>query len=129
MYPFMTPQKKRKDDITVLFKYNNKIIEAPTNKDETILTAAHKNKIPLEGACEGSLACSTCQVYVNKDIKGILENISDKENDLLDKAYNVKENSRLGCQIKINEKMNKKIFEIPKATINMAIDGYVPQPH
>ena len=58
-----------------------------------------------------------------------IEKISDAENDLLDKVYKVQDNSRLGCQIKINKFLNDKVFEIPKATINMAVDGYIPKPH
>ncbi|OQS55240.1 Adrenodoxin [Ecytonucleospora hepatopenaei] len=115
----------------IIFKYDgNKLKKVTAKEGETLLEVAHKNEIPLEGACEGSLACSTCHVYCDNKIKNFLcKDIKEKENDLLDRAYNVKENSRLGCQIKVNEMLNNKIFEIPRATINLAVDGYVPKPH
>ncbi|KAL6122622.1 hypothetical protein NUSPORA_00294 [Nucleospora cyclopteri] len=135
--------------ITIKFKQKGKIIETKVpiedtikNKQISLLEVAHKNKINLEGACEGNLACSTCQVYCPKDLftykdgellfkenQGKLFKLSDKENDLLDKAYNVKETSRLGCQIKINKSLNNKIFEVPKATLNLAVDDFKPIIH
>ncbi|ORD94090.1 ADRX [Enterospora canceri] len=119
--------------ITVFFKHNGKIAETRAERGKTLLEIAHDNEIPLEGACEGSLACSTCHVYCPRELfkndPFFAKEISDKENDLLDKAYRVRENSRLGCQIKANDKLNNMTFEIPKATVNMAVDGHVPKPH
>ena len=129
--------------IKIMFKHGNKLTNTVGQISQTLLSLAHQNNIPLEGACEGNLACSTCHVYCPKDLfikndngnvffkTGIntIEKISDAENDLLDKVYKVQDNSRLGCQIKINKFLNDKVFEIPKATINMAVDGYIPKPH
>eukprot|EP01116_Phalansterium_solitarium_P003404 TRINITY_DN14223_c0_g1_i1.p1 TRINITY_DN14223_c0_g1~~TRINITY_DN14223_c0_g1_i1.p1 ORF type:complete len:161 (+),score=6.75 TRINITY_DN14223_c0_g1_i1:58-540(+) len=95
-----------------------------------ILDAAHKNDIDLEGACEGSLACSTCHVIV-KDPK-IYEKLgepSDEENDMLDLAFGLTETSRLGCQVKLTPDISGIEVELPAATRNMAVDGYKPKPH
>ncbi|EJW02180.1 hypothetical protein EDEG_03376 [Edhazardia aedis USNM 41457] len=99
------------------------------HEGETVLTAAHKNKIDLEGACEGSLACSTCHVILDKNIYDKLNNISDREYDLLDQAYGLTSTSRLGCQIEIDDRLKNAQIKIPRATRNMAIDGYIPKPH
>lgn len=62
---------------------------APEGK--SVLEVAHANDIDLEGACEGSLACSTCHVYVDSDTYNKLEEPSDDENDMLDLAFALKE--------------------------------------
>ena len=65
----------------------------------SILEAAHQNKIDLEGACESSLACSTCHVILEDNIYDKLNEPEDDEYDLLDLAFGLTETSRLGCQI------------------------------
>ncbi|EOA17454.1 hypothetical protein CARUB_v10005773mg [Capsella rubella] len=95
-----------------------------------ILEAAHENDIELEGACEGSLACSTCHVivmdtkYYNK-----LEEPTDEENDMLDLAFGLTETSRLGCQVIAKPELDGIRLAIPSATRNFAVDGFVPKPH
>ncbi|KAI4299852.1 hypothetical protein L6164_033274 [Bauhinia variegata] len=96
----------------------------------SMLEAAHHNDIELEGACEGSLACSTCHVilmdveYYNK-----LEDPTDEENDMLDLAFGLTETSRLGCQVIAKPELDGIRLAIPAATRNFAVDGYVPKPH
>ena len=67
---------------------------------ESILDAAEECGARVGHACVGNLACSTCHVYVQRGIDSLPE-ISDKENDIMDKAFDVKSSSRLGCQSKI----------------------------
>jgi ferredoxin len=55
------------------------------------MNVAHDNGIDLEGACEGSLACSTCHVYVNEDYFDKLPEAVDEEEDMLDLAYGLTE--------------------------------------
>lgn len=98
-------------------------------ENESILEAAHRNKIELEGACEGSLACSTCHVILNKNLYDKLGEPSDREYDLLDQAYMPTSTSRLGCQVKVEDWMKDAVFVIPSATRNFAVDGYVPKQH
>ena len=64
---------------------------------ETLLEVAHNNHIELEGACEQSLACSTCHVILEEKIYNELPQPVDDEEDLLDLAYGLTLTSRLGC--------------------------------
>ncbi|CAJ1940568.1 unnamed protein product [Sphenostylis stenocarpa] len=96
----------------------------------SMLEAAHENDIDLEGACEGSLACSTCHVIV-MDVEHYnkLEDPTDEENDMLDLAFGLTETSRLGCQVIAKPELDGIRLAIPAATRNFAVDGYVPKPH
>lgn len=83
----------------------------------------------MEGACEASLACTTCHVYVKDDYLNTLHPPEEKEDDLLDLAPFLKENSRLGCQIILTKEMEGMELELPKATRNFYVDGHTPKPH
>ncbi|KAI4335165.1 hypothetical protein L6164_013835 [Bauhinia variegata] len=105
-----------------------KNIEVPIGM--SMLEAAHQNDIELEGACEGSLACSTCHVIVmDEDYYNKLEEPTDEENDMLDLAFGLTETSRLGCQVIAKPELDGIRLAIPAATRNFAVDGYVPKPH
>ena len=66
----------------------------------TILDAAEECGARVGHACGGNLACSTCHVYVEQGYDSLGE-IADKENDIMDKAFDVRPESRLGCQCKL----------------------------
>jgi ferredoxin, 2Fe-2S len=68
----------------------------------TILDAAEDCGARVGHACGGNLACSTCHVYVEQGLDSLPE-ISDKENDIMDKAFDVRAESRLGCQCKVTD--------------------------
>ncbi|GMY38779.1 adrenodoxin-like protein 2, mitochondrial [Fagus crenata] len=96
----------------------------------SMLEVAHENDIELEGACEGSLACSTCHVIVmDMEYYNKLEDPADEENDMLDLAFGLTETSRLGCQVIAKPELDGIRLAIPAATRNFAVDGYVPKPH
>ncbi|CAM8992731.1 unnamed protein product [Rhodiola kirilowii] len=96
----------------------------------SILEAAHANDIDLEGACEASLACSTCHVLVmDVEYYNKLEEPTDEENDMLDLAFGLSETSRLGCQIIAKRELDGIRLAIPSATRNFAVDGFIPKPH
>ena len=115
--------------IQILFKIRDRLFPVFAREKETVLEAAHRSGVELEGACEGSLACSTCHVVLEKDLYGRLGEPSDRECDLIDQAYKPTGTSRLGCQIKVLKDMEGAVFTIPKATRNFAVDGYRPKPH
>lgn len=78
--------------MTVLFvdrDGNEQKVKAPPGK--SLLEIAHTNHIDLEGACEGSLACSTCHVYLDQNTFDSLEEACDDENDMLDLAFGLSE--------------------------------------
>lgn len=94
-----------------------------------VLRVAQAHEVELEGACECSLACSTCHVILEDELFDRLPEPSDDENDMLDMAFGLSETSRLGCQIELTEDMEGAVFRIPSATRNMYVDGHVPKPH
>jgi 2Fe-2S ferredoxin len=95
-------------------------VEAPIGL--SVLEVAHKNDIDLEGACEGSLACSTCHVIVDKNLFQALEPASEEEEDMLDLAFGLTHTSRLGCQLIITPDFEGAVFTLPGATRNMMVD-------
>ncbi|XP_019871039.2 adrenodoxin-like protein 1, mitochondrial [Aethina tumida] len=96
---------------------------------DNLLYLAHRYEIPMEGACEASLACTTCHVYINSDHQDVLPEADEKEEDLLDMAPFLKENSRLGCQIILKKELEGLEVQLPKATRNFYVDGHTPKPH
>ena len=75
-------------------------IEVEVPEGTTILEAARQCGAPVGSACGGVCACSTCHVHVVKGFDSLAE-IEDKENDILDKAFDVQSTSRLGCQAQV----------------------------
>jgi ferredoxin len=105
-----------------------RVVKAPIGKH--LLEVAHDNEIDLEGACEGSLACSTCHVVVeDMEMFQKLPEPSEDELDMLDLAYALTETSRLGCQIIASKELDGIVVRIPSATRNFYVDGHVPKPH
>jgi 2Fe-2S ferredoxin len=92
-------------------------IDAPVGI--SLLEVAHQNNIDLEGACEGSLACSTCHVIVDEAWYDLLPAASEDEEDMLDLAFGLTQTSRLGCQIMLTSEMNGLTVRVPSATRNI----------
>lgn len=90
---------------------------------------AHRFDVQMEGACEASLACTTCHVYVKEDFLDKLPEADEKEDDLLDMAPFLKSNSRLGCQIVLTKELDGIELKLPQATRNFYVDGHKPKPH
>ncbi|ARJ67560.1 [2Fe-2S] ferredoxin [Magnetospirillum sp. XM-1] len=88
----------------------------------SVLEVAHRNKIELEGACEGSLACSTCHVIVAKEWYDKLSPATEDEEDMLDLAFGLTATSRLGCQIIMSKDLDGLTVTLPAATRNMQVD-------
>ena len=91
-------------------------VEAPLGL--SVLEIARKNDIDLEGACEGSLACSTCHVVVSSEWYELLADATEDEEDMLDLAFGLTKTSRLGCQIKITEELDGLTVALPGGTNN-----------
>lgn len=87
----------------------------------SVLEIAHRNNIDLEGACEGSLACSTCHVVVDQEWYDVLNTASEDEEDMLDLAFGLTHTSRLGCQIIMSEELDGLTVHLPVATRNMMV--------
>jgi len=86
---------------TITFKFEQKGLEPITleniEPDQSILEVALKNDIELHHNCGGVCACSTCHLYLEQG-ENLVEELSDKEEDFIDRAVNPRLNSRLGCQ-------------------------------
>jgi ferredoxin-2, mitochondrial len=123
-----------------------KTVEA--NEGDDILSIAHEHDIDLEGglplfpihcalpdfpwlhphffrpgACEGSVACSTCHVILSPQHYDLLPEPSDDENDMLDMAFGLTDTSRLGCQVHLTKELDGMDATLPSATRNMFVDG------
>ena len=96
-------------------------MEVDAIEGQTICDVALKNGIKIEHACEKSCACTTCHVYIRQGIETIDES-SENEDDMLDKAWGLEQNSRLGCQVYPVDEMT--VIRIPKYTINLVSEDH-----
>jgi 2Fe-2S ferredoxin len=85
----------------------------------SVLEIAHKHGVDIEGACEGSLACSTCHVIVDSAWFDGLETPTEDEEDMLDLAFGLERTSRLGCQIVMSDALDGLVVRLPAGTRNM----------
>jgi 2Fe-2S ferredoxin len=92
-------------------------VDAPLGN--SVLEVARRHDIDIEGACEGSLACSTCHVVVDPEWYELLNDASEDEEDMLDLAFNLTRTSRLGCQIVITEALDGLVVKLPAGTRNL----------
>jgi len=98
---------------------NGAVIEAEPGT--TVCDAALANGIDIEHACEKSCACTTCHVYIREGFDSLDES-TEEEDDLLDKAWGLEPDSRLSCQAVVGE--TEMVIEIPKYTINMVSENH-----
>jgi ferredoxin, 2Fe-2S len=100
--------------------------EVDVSAGTSLLEAARSCDAPVGSACGGNLACSTCHVWIREGFDGLSE-LSDEENDILDKAFDVRPISRLGCQAKVGEE--DVACEITRESLQSFADehgGHVP---
>ena len=123
-------QRPENISITFVTKDGEKI-HVQGREGERALYLAHRKGIDMEGACEASLACTTCHVYVESEDEhwDKLPEATETEEDLLDMAPFLAANSRLGCQIILSPEIDGIVLRLPRATKNFYVDGHKPQPH
>ncbi len=80
------------------------LLEGPTDMNLSVMELCKAYELPVKGTCGGMAICSTCHVYVLSQHE--LPEMSIDEEAILDTAFFVKNNSRLGCQLKLTEEMN-----------------------
>jgi len=95
------------------------VVEADSGK--TICDIALSNGIDIEHACEKSCACTTCHVVIREGFDSLQES-TDEEDDMLDKAWGLEPDSRLSCQAELGSE--DLVVEIPKYTINMVSENH-----
>ena len=87
-------------------------IEVP--KDLTVMEGAIQNTIPgIDADCGGACACATCHVYVNEEWIDKLPATTNTEQDMLDMAFQPNKQSRLSCQIVVNEDLDGLVVKMP----------------
>jgi len=96
---------------------NRQEVDAPAGS--VLLDVAQAAGQPLEGTCEGQMACSTCHVIVEADYFPKLKVASEAEEDMLDLAAAATRTSRLSCQIVLEEKLDGLTVRIPGESHNM----------
>ena len=82
----------------------------PTDMSMNIMELCKAYELPVLGECGGMAMCATCQCYLESDT--VLEEQSDAELDMLDQAFFVKSNSRLGCQIHLSDEINGIVLRL-----------------
>ncbi len=104
---------------TITFKFEQKGLEPVTldniEDDQSILEIALKNDINLHHNCGGVCACSTCHLYLEQG-GDFVEELSDKEEDFIDRAISPRLNSRLGCQCVLQEGSGTIVVTLPDQT-------------
>jgi len=89
--------------------------EVDAQVGETVMEAAVRNQVPgIEADCGGACACATCHVYVDPDWTAITGRPAEMEEDMLDFAYDVRENSRLSCQLRVSEEFDGLVVTTPE---------------
>ncbi len=118
------PPKPEENPVKFTFIYTkeHEAKEVLAREGESLLEVAHNNHIELEGACEQSLACSTCHVILEDKIFNDLPTPVEEEEDLLDLAYGLTLTSRLGCQVKVTRDMEGMTVKLPANTRNFYVD-------
>lgn len=103
--------------VTVTFlDPNGKAIESVAESGDNLLRLAQAAGLPLEGTCEGQMACSTCHVIVAGEWFDRLPPASEDEEDMLDFAAGARRTSRLSCQIELTAEMDGLTVTIPAAS-------------
>ncbi|MCB9082377.1 MAG: 2Fe-2S iron-sulfur cluster binding domain-containing protein [Lewinellaceae bacterium] len=89
-------------------------LEGPTDMNMNMMELCKAHDLPVKGTCGGMALCSTCHVYVLSDHE--LREMSEDEENMLDQAFFVEDNSRLGCQIPITEDLDGLVVQLAPET-------------
>lgn len=108
-------------DITVNFVSadGEQTVVAKASDGDDLLTVAQIHDQPLEGTCEGQMACSTCHIIVDAKDFDKLPEATEMEEDMLDLAAGARRTSRLACQITLTKELDGLTVQIPSESHNM----------
>lgn len=101
-------------------KADGDAVDVEAEAGSVLLEVGQNAGMPLEGTCEGQMACSTCHVIVDPDWFGRLPEASEDEEDMLDLAYAVERTSRLSCQIELADELDGLTVKIPSDAKDMS---------
>jgi 2Fe-2S ferredoxin len=85
-------------------------LEAPTDMNMNLMELCKASELPVEGTCGGMALCASCHIYVESGHE-LKEQTADEE-DMLDQAFFVKPNSRLGCQIRLKDELDGLVVRL-----------------
>ena len=85
-------------------------LDAPTDMSMNLMELCKAYELPVKGTCGGMALCSTCHVYVQTDHE--LPEPSEDEEDMMDQAFFVEDNSRLGCQIRLVDALDGMVVKL-----------------
>lgn len=88
-------------------------LDAPTDMNMNMMELCKAYELPVEGTCGGMALCASCHMYIESDHE--LNEPSDDEEDMLDQAFFVEENSRLGCQIHLRPELEGLVVRLAAA--------------
>ena len=80
----------------------------------SLMEIARDNDLGIEGTCGGSISCCTCHVIIDKEWFSVVGSPNPDEEDMLDFAFEVKENSRLSCQITVSDELEGLVIQMPE---------------
>ncbi|MGK0366222.1 MAG: ferredoxin [Saprospiraceae bacterium] len=86
------------------------VLDAPIDMSMNLMELCKAYELPVEGTCGGMALCSTCHCYVQNEIE--LPEQSEAEEDMLDQAFFVEDNSRLGCQLKLTDELEGLVVKL-----------------
>lgn len=102
--------------ITVIDREDQEhVLDAPTDMNMNLMELCKSYELPVKGTCGGMALCSTCHVYVLSDT--VLNEPTPDEENMLDQAFFVKSNSRLGCQIRLMDSMEGLVVKLAPEAI------------
>ncbi|XP_063300976.1 adrenodoxin, mitochondrial [Pelobates fuscus] len=118
------PARALSSEDKVMVKFINRdgnTIVADGKVGESLLDLVVEKNLDIDGfgACEGTLACSTCHLIFEDPVFQQLDTVTDEEMDMLDLAYGLTETSRLGCQICLQKWMNGMTVKVPEAVADV----------
>jgi ferredoxin len=99
--------------IRIRFEHGGRVIEAEAAEGDRLLDAAQSAGLPLEGTCDGDLACATCHVIIASTDFPQLARATEEEEDLLDLAPAATRTSRLSCQIRLTPELDGLTARVP----------------
>ena len=96
----------------IITERTGKKSEIEYDSNFTLMEILRDNGYDIEASCGGCCACATCHVYIDEKWTNNLKNMDDDEESMLDQAFDVKNNSRLSCQIDLSEELDGLEIEI-----------------
>ncbi|XP_016093421.1 adrenodoxin [Sinocyclocheilus grahami] len=122
----LTNSLRAEEKVTVHFlNRDGKRITGKALTGESLLDVVVNNDLDIDGfgACEGTLACSTCHLIFEEAVYKKLGAVSDEEMDMLDLAYGLSDTSRLGCQVCLRKDLDGMILRVPDVISDARVDS------